>query len=181
MQLAVLRAAVAACTTAVAEPGTVRSLALRSPRPTQRSSRARDVSNCGIIVVGFDDSTSSQHALVYAAGVAGRIHAHLIVAFVGGAETRALAPLDADGSVMFGDENKADPQLIVSDILLDVRVEWEFVSLYGDVVVELDRLAVTTRADALVLGRSRSPVRRVLGSVPARLVRRTDRPVTVVP
>jgi nucleotide-binding universal stress UspA family protein len=56
-----------------------------------------------------------------------------------------------------------------------------FVSVMGDPVAVIFKVARDERADAIVLGASRAPGHRLFGSTAVRAVRRCPCPVTVVP
>jgi nucleotide-binding universal stress UspA family protein len=60
-------------------------------------------------------------------------------------------------------------------------VDGEIVTRRGDPFGQLSQVATWMRADAVIVGRSRSPLHRIAGSVAHRLVRCGRWPVTVVP
>ncbi|GAA3121917.1 MULTISPECIES: universal stress protein [Nonomuraea] len=129
----------------------------------------------GLLVVGFDGSGPSRNALAYAAGLARRDDAALLIAFVEALNTSTLwffagSPIIPDAA--------ADLTQDLREELRGAGVPWRFVSLRGDAARELEALASTYMADAIVVGRSRSSWRR---SVAASLAKRARRTVLVVP
>ncbi|MFG1697378.1 universal stress protein [Nonomuraea sp. NPDC049309] len=129
----------------------------------------------GLLVVGFDGSGPSRNALAYAAGLARRDDAALLIAFVEALNTQTLwffagAPIIPDSA--------ADLTEDLKDELRGCGVPWQFVSVRGDAARELEALADTYMADAIVVGRSRSSWR---GSVAAKLAKRSRRTVLIVP
>lgn len=129
----------------------------------------------GLLVVGFDGSGPSRNALAYAAGLARRDGAALLVAFVESLTTASLWFFA--GSPIIPDSG-ADLAEDLRDELRGAGVPWQFVSLRGDPARALEALAGTYMADGIVVGRSRSPWR---GSVAAHLAKRAHRTVLVVP
>ncbi|TDE54060.1 universal stress protein [Nonomuraea mesophila] len=129
----------------------------------------------GLLVVGYDGTGPSRNALAYAAGLARRDEAALVVVFVESFYTPSLwffagSPLIPDAA--------ADLTEDLRDELRGAGVPWRFVSVRGDAARELETLAGAYRADAIVVGRSRSTLG---GSVAAKLARRARRTVLVVP
>ncbi|MFE3449679.1 universal stress protein [Nonomuraea sp. NPDC059194] len=129
----------------------------------------------GLLVVGYDGTDPSRNALAYAAGLARRDRAGLLVVFVECLNSAALW-------FFAGSPIIPDP---AEDLIEDLREEmshhgvpWRFVSVRGDAARELESLADTYRADAIVVGRSRSPWHT---SVSRGLVRHARRTVLVVP
>ncbi|WP_052422701.1 universal stress protein [Nonomuraea candida] len=129
----------------------------------------------GLLVVGFDGSGPSRNALAYAAGLARRDNAALLVAFVEALNTASLwffagSPILPDSAADLTDD--------LRDELRGAGVPWQFVSVRGDTARELEALAGSYRADAIVVGRSRSSWRR---SVATTLAKRARRTVLIVP
>ncbi|WP_344476810.1 universal stress protein [Nonomuraea monospora] len=129
----------------------------------------------GLLVVGFDGSGPSRNALAYAAGLARRDNAALLVAFVESLNSASLwffagSPIIPDSASDLAGE--------LHDELRGAGVPWQFVSLRGDPARALETLADSHMADGIVVGRSRSPWR---GSVAAHLARRSHRTVLIVP
>ncbi|MFB4276103.1 universal stress protein [Nonomuraea sp. MTCD27] len=130
----------------------------------------------GLLVVGFDGSGPSRNALAYAAGLARRDHAALLIAFVEALNTTptwfyAGSPIIPDSA--------ADLTEDLRDELRGAGVPWQFVSVRGDTARELETLASAYMADAIVVGRSRRSLWR--GSVSARLAKRARRTLLIVP
>ncbi|MEV0234745.1 universal stress protein [Nonomuraea sp. NPDC050786] len=129
----------------------------------------------GLLVVGFDGSGPSRNALAYAAGLARRDRAALLVAFVESLNSAALwffagSPIIPDAA---GDLSED-----LRDELRGAGVPWQFVSLRGDAARELETLASAYMADAIVVGRSRSMWH---GSVAVGLAKRARHTVLIVP
>ncbi|MEV0382839.1 universal stress protein [Nonomuraea sp. NPDC050643] len=129
----------------------------------------------GLLVVGFDGTDPSRNALAYAAGLARRDNAALLIAFVESLNTTPLwffagSPIIPDSA----DDLTED----LRDELRGAGVPWQFVSVRGDTARELETLASAYMADAIVVGRSRSSWRR---SVAAGLAKRARRTVLIVP
>ncbi|WP_237101641.1 universal stress protein [Nonomuraea sp. MG754425] len=131
----------------------------------------------GLLVVGFDGSDPSRNALAYAAGLARRDDAALLIVFVESLNTASLwffagSPIIPDSA--------ADLTEDLHDELRGCGVPWQFVSVRGDPVRALETLAGSYMADGIVVGRSRSR-RPWRGSVAAGLAKRARRTVLVVP
>lgn len=135
-----------------------------------------------VIVVGFDGSATSLRAGAYAAGLARRQGARLVVVHV--VSTPVLSML---GPTLPWPEDdaltEAAPELVrqVRDGVRHTGVDAEFMIARGDPLAELCRIATDLRADAVVVGSSSSAGHRIMGSLAVRLVRAGRWPVTVVP
>lgn len=132
----------------------------------------------GLLVVGFDGTDPSRNALAYAAGLARRENATLLIAFVESLSGATLwffagSPLMPDLAPDFAEDLRAE--------LGHVGVPWRFVSVRGDTARELESLAAATQADAIVVGRSRSTWRILTGNVPRALVKHARRTILIVP
>ncbi|MFE3000542.1 universal stress protein [Nocardia sp. NPDC059246] len=138
-----------------------------------------------MIVVGFDTSPPSQHALAYAAGAAHRLRANLLVAHITSLTTMncltMMAPLCAGTTAEFQADSIITAHAMAAEILDDTPVPWSFTARPGDAAIELARLADEHTADSIVVGRASAWYHRLLGSVSTRLVQRAKCPVTVVP
>ncbi len=135
-----------------------------------------------LIIVGFDGSSSSQHALAFAAGVALRMRGSLLVVYVVGAIPMSeLTPLAVDAGDTLRESEIEAVHDLAAEIVGDLGSPWSFRAETGEAAAELDRLANELGADVVVTGRSRFPARHILGSVPARLARHARCPITVVP
>ncbi len=129
----------------------------------------------GLLVVGFDGSGPSRNALAYAAGLARRDDAALLIAFV---EALYATPLWFWAGSPIIPDSTCDLTEELRDELRGAGVPWQFVSVRGDAARELETLASAYRADAIVVGRSR---RSWLGSVSSGLAKRARRTVLIVP
>jgi nucleotide-binding universal stress UspA family protein len=138
----------------------------------------------GGLVVGFDGSGPSQDALAFSAGIARRNRAALTVVFVIDPTADALAAI-APGAAGAIEASAAAASAHVEAqaraALEDLALTWEFVCTRGEPAAVLEMIAADRRADAIVVGRSRSRMHRRLGSLPARLMRTAERPIAVVP
>lgn len=132
----------------------------------------------GLLVVGFDGSDPSRNALAYAAGLARRDNAALLVVFVESLTSSTMwffagSPIIPDSAADLTDD--------LRDELRGAGVPWQFVSVRGDAARELETLAASYHADAIVVGRSRSSWRSLSGSVAVDLAKRARRTVLIVP
>lgn len=135
----------------------------------------------GTIVVGNDDSPTALHAGAWAAGLARRELALLLIVYV--EPTAALAYWSPVGMAAAVDTASA----LVAQLHEQARqrldgtgIRWRMLHGRGDPAAVLEAVAEQHRADCIVVGRSR---RRggLLGSVPRALLTRAARPVVVVP
>lgn len=130
----------------------------------------------GGLVVGYDESPPSRDAVAFAAGVARRNQAWLIVALVTTIPAAAaLAPI----TVPLVAVDVTEPDVMAGLGELGVRATFQHVT--GDVATELERIAEESHADAIVVGRSASRRHAYAGSVTTRLIRHARRPILVVP
>lgn len=136
-----------------------------------------------VILVGIDGSDSSMRAGAYAAGLARRQGAKLVLAYfrpMGSGNPQAgaaIAQLGLDNAAELERQIRAG----VARIPAGHRVRWEFHTAEGDPYRGLVELADRIRADAVVIGASEQAGHRILGSVAVRLVKAGRWPVTVVP
>lgn len=141
------------------------------------------------LVVGVDDSPTSMRALAYAAGVARRQHARLVVVFVRtlrGIGLDALYGFDGSGATAQAaleaqDEVEADLRAEVEQLCRAWDMEVQVVVRDGDPLKELAAVAEREHADAIIVGSSTRIGHRLTGSVAVRLVRQRGWPVTVIP
>ncbi len=135
-----------------------------------------------VIVVAVDGTTTSLRAAAYAAGLARRQSAELVVIFVSGPS--AMTGLIPEASVLLRDAQQ--------DIAAELRQQVEngarlagirarLVEVKGDAYTEISRVCTEVLADAVIVGASTSAGHRIVGSVGVRLVRAGRWPVTVVP
>ena len=135
-----------------------------------------------VIVVGIDGSDTSMRAGAYAAGLARRQRARLVVVYVTGAPAASRLIADAAGAVEQAiTESIEDMRRQVAEGALHTGVATDFVAVRGDPYNELVRVATELRADAVVVGASRRFGHRFVGSLAVRLVKSGRWPVTVVP
>ncbi|WP_238011901.1 universal stress protein [Dactylosporangium sp. AC04546] len=135
-----------------------------------------------VIVVGVDGSDTSMRAGAYAAGLARRQRARLVVVYVTGVPAASRLVAEAAGAVEQAvAEATEDMRRQVELGALHAGVNAEFVAVRGDPYQELVRVAAELRADAVVVGSSRRFGHRFVGSLAVRLVKAGRWPVTVVP
>lgn len=134
------------------------------------------------IVVGYDGSGPSRDAVAFAAGIARRDHAELVLVYV---ETPTALTGFADAAGVSvppaGSECSEPLETEILDALDDVGLEARFVRRAGDIAAGIESVADELRADAIVVGRSAARIHSVVGSVAKRLVRVAQRPVVIVP
>ena len=131
------------------------------------------------LVVGVDGSDTSWRALYYALGLARRqrstVIAVFVIATIGTYASVAIAPCLVNADLA------EELERTVVALAAEYGVATQFLSLVGDPVSTLIRIATAEHADALVLGASQAPGHRLFGSVAVRAVRRCRCPITVVP
>ncbi|MEU9499637.1 universal stress protein [Streptomyces sp. NPDC048196] len=136
-----------------------------------------------VIVVGVDGSDSSWRAAAYAAGLARRQGAKLVLVYV-----QPVLPAGASMGAPVVDATNEVAEELMAEIrkatdrlqgIYDVR--WEFHTLRGDPYNGMVQMADELTADAVVVGASESAGHRIMGSVAVRLVKAGRWPVTVVP
>jgi nucleotide-binding universal stress UspA family protein len=139
-----------------------------------------------VILVGVDDSVTSLRAGAYAAGLARRQGARLVVVYVEqpsamyGAAAGAGAAAIAEQERAFS-ETAAGLRRRIEEAVAERGVPITFVVAAGDAYHELRRVADEVRADAVVVGASTKAGHRLVGSLAVRLVKAGRWPVTVVP
>ena len=134
------------------------------------------------VLVGYDGSEPSRHALAYAAGLARRLGRSLLVAYVTSPGV-FCEPLTGQVIAALRDSTETQRWLLaeldeVCDRAgLDVRI----VTRQGRPARELAAAAAEFSADALVIGAPSGLWHHVAGSVPGWLARHAHCPVIVVP
>jgi nucleotide-binding universal stress UspA family protein len=140
-----------------------------------------------VILAGLDGTVTSMRAAAYAAGLARRQGARLVIVYVEQHSSMYGAAASGGGAAVFAEEEKA-----LVEAAAELRQEAEegaarlgvpltFITTAGDPFHELRRVADEVRADAVVVGASTKAGHRLVGSLAVRLVRAGRWPVTVVP
>lgn len=138
------------------------------------------------IIVGIDGSETSLRAGAYAVGLARRQGSRLIAVYVRTPYRGMVSFADAYGAAAASTaEAQSEMEAEFRDTLQRegprLGCAAEMLVRHGDPFTELCQAATETWADLVVVGRSRSPLHRIAGSVAQRLVRCGRWPVTVVP
>jgi nucleotide-binding universal stress UspA family protein len=138
-----------------------------------------------VILVGVDDSVTAARAAWYAAGLARRQHARVVAVYVEAVgSVTVAAPVDANVVVAeyaARDEIAKELAVRADETARELGISVTFRTERGDPFHEISRVAMETRADAIVVGASLKAGHRLLGSLAVRLVRAGKWPVTVVP
>jgi nucleotide-binding universal stress UspA family protein len=137
------------------------------------------------ILVGVDDTVTAARAAWYAAGLARRQRARMIVVHVM-PTPMVLAPNPAAVSVVAAEaqaheEVAADMRARAEEVARELGISITFIAAHGDPYTEIRRIAKEMRADAIIVGASAKAGHRLIGSLAVRLVRAGQWPVTVVP
>ncbi|MDT3440338.1 MULTISPECIES: universal stress protein [unclassified Pseudofrankia] len=136
----------------------------------------------GTVVVGVDGSRTALRAASYAAGVARRQRARLVVVYVTMTPGwEAMAPMAAGAIQQAAVDVAAEIRDIVAHRAEELGLSTTFVVRFGDPLAALRRTADEMHADMVVVGASESAGHRIVGSLATRLVRAGKWPVTVVP
>lgn len=134
------------------------------------------------LVVGVDGSTTSLRAGAYAAGLARRQRAHLVIVYVAAPSGLIeMAPGGAAAARQLTDEIADDIRSQVEEVAPALGISYAFRTQTGDPYGELVRVADEVNADGVVVGASMSAGHRFAGSIAIRLVKAGRWPVTVVP
>jgi nucleotide-binding universal stress UspA family protein len=137
------------------------------------------------ILVGVDDSVTALRAAAYTAGLARRQRARVVVVYVAPVTSMALASPAGPGVLMAETEAHDEIAKELADradrMASELGISVTFIMAHGDPYHEITRIAVETRADAIVVGASLKAGHRLMGSLAVRLVRAGKWPVTVVP
>lgn len=134
-------------------------------------------------MAGLDGSESSWRATAYAAGLARRQKALLIVVYIQPvlAAGAALGAAVADTTGEVAEELMTEMREATERLRGVFEVRWEFHTFRGDPYNGLAQAADELKADAVVVGASEQAGHRFIGSVAVRLVKAGRWPVTVVP
>jgi nucleotide-binding universal stress UspA family protein len=135
------------------------------------------------ILVGVDGSDTSLRAAAYAAGLARRQGAQLIMLYVkAGPPTASVAAPGAYAALNESrDQIAAELRQTLEEHAPRLGLDAEFVVRGGSPYAGLLRLAEERKVDAIVVGASMQAGHRLIGSLAAKLVRHATWPVTVVP
>lgn len=134
------------------------------------------------ILVGIDGSRTSMRAGAYAAGLARRQGASLVIVHV--LAPSGLAAMSAPLSSAYAESQRQVSSELGQELLAAaerIGLPVEFVSATGDPYDQISRLATELRVDAVVVGASEHAGHRLVGSLATRLVKAAKWPVTVVP
>lgn len=138
-----------------------------------------------VILVGVDESVTALRAASYAAGLARRQGARVVLVYVASMAGMGLA--GPAGPAVLAAENEAHDQIAkeladrADAMARELGIAVTFVNAHGDPFHEITRIARESRADAIVVGASLKAGHRLMGSLAVRLVRAGKWPVTVVP
>ncbi|ONH27166.1 universal stress protein UspA [Pseudofrankia asymbiotica] len=136
----------------------------------------------GTVVVGVDGSRTALRAASYAAGVARRQRARLIVVYVTMAPGwESMAPMAAGAVQQAAADVAAEIRDVVAHRAQELGLSTTLVVRLGDPLDALRRTADEVHADMVVVGASEGAGHRIIGSLATRLVRTGRWPVTVVP
>ena len=132
------------------------------------------------ILAGIDGSDTSLRAGAYAAGLARRQGAQLVLIFVH-VPSGAMAPEIALAARAVQDSAFAQLREAVETQSARLGLNYRLYEREGNPYAEITRLADELRVDAVVVGASMKAGHRLVGSLATRLVRDARWPVTVVP
>lgn len=134
------------------------------------------------ILVGVDGSETSLRAGAYAAGLARRQGAKLIVLYVKTSPASSMVVAEAAVAVdQTLDELEAELRRLLDENAPRLGLQGELVVRAGNPYVELLRVAEERKVDGIVVGASTQAGHRLVGSLAAKLVRHAAWPITVVP
>ena len=139
-----------------------------------------------VILAGFDYFVTSLRAGTYAAGLARRQGARLVILYVERSSAMFGAAAGAGAGVIAAQEQALEDMAASLKRRIDeyapaLGIPVSFMVAHGDPYTELRRVADEVRADAVVVGASTQAGHRFIGSLAVRLVKSGRLPVTVVP
>jgi nucleotide-binding universal stress UspA family protein len=135
----------------------------------------------GTIVIGYDDTPPALNALAWAAGLARRDNARIVIGYVEVLASPAYwVSAGAVAANEAADEIVQEMHRRFEALLTPQGLEWELLHGKGDPAGVLEAIAEEHKADCIVVGRSRHRGG-LLGSVPRGLLAKAARPVVVVP
>jgi nucleotide-binding universal stress UspA family protein len=161
----------------IAEPGPDQSV--NRVTRSAGSQLDRDGDGPAAIVVGVDGSDTSDRALFYAFGLARRQGSRIVA-------VHAVAMMTSYGPTLPPAQSadaayERELKQAVRGLALEHGVAACFVSMVGEPIAVIVKVARDEHADAIILGASRALGHRIFGSTSLRAVRRCPCPVTVVP
>jgi nucleotide-binding universal stress UspA family protein len=135
-----------------------------------------------VLLVGIDGSDTSLRAGAYAAGMARRQRARLVVLYVRPFSAAAGIGAGAATSMQEAyDTVAAELRQTAEEQGARLGIDIVFVERDGNPFTEIVRLAGEIQADAVIVGASTKAGHRFVGSLAVHLVRASRWPVTVVP
>jgi nucleotide-binding universal stress UspA family protein len=135
-----------------------------------------------VLLVGVDGSETSWRAGAYAAGLARRQHARLVVLYVRTFSAATGANPAVVGPLRQAQESVADEiRRLIDTQGARLGLDVELVERAGNPFAEIVKLAGEVQADAVIVGASMQAGHRFIGSLAIHLVRANRWPVTVVP
>jgi nucleotide-binding universal stress UspA family protein len=135
-----------------------------------------------VLLVGVDGSDTSLRAGAYAAGMARRQSARLVVLYV--RPFSAAAGMNAGATAGLRESHDsvaAELRQTAEEQGPRLGIDITFVERDGNPFTEIVRLAGEIQADAVIVGASTKAGHRFVGSLAVHLVRASRWPVTVVP
>ena len=135
-------------------------------------------------MVGVDESRSSLRAAAYAAGLARRQQAHLVVVYARSQPGGLLSTMDISGTGISSaidaqDRVESELRRALAEAAPDIEVE--LIVRPGHPYNVISDVAHEVQAGAVIVGRPESLAHRIMGSVAKQLVRSGRWPVTIVP
>lgn len=135
-----------------------------------------------VLLVAVDGSDTSLRAGAYAAGMARRQHARLVVLYVRPFSAAAGMSAGAASSMQEAyDSVAAELRETAEEQGPRLGIDIVFIERDGNPFAEIVRLADEIQADAVIVGASTKAGHRFVGSLAVHLVRASRWPVTVVP
>jgi nucleotide-binding universal stress UspA family protein len=135
-----------------------------------------------VLLVAVDGSDTSLRAGAYAAGMARRQHARLVVLYVRPYSAAAGMSAGAASSMQEAyDSVAAELRETAEEQGPRLGIDIVFIERNGNPFAEIVRLADDIQADAVIVGASTKAGHRFVGSLAVHLVRASRWPVTVVP
>jgi nucleotide-binding universal stress UspA family protein len=136
----------------------------------------------GVLLVGIDGSETSLRAGAYAAGLARRQGARLVVLYVRTVPAATgLNPAVAGPVRIEQDAVAAEIRHLIETEGPRIGLHAELVERTGNPFQEIVKMAGEIQADAVIVGASTQAGHRFIGSLAIHLVRACRWPVTVVP